>query len=149
MVLFALLSSSQGLRIKRLGAKHRALSFSDLLKTNLLETGAVRAGAILSQSGVSYANSPNLIITPVEIQKFKNVYSSQKIPATGLPISGTPHAVLSVSPTTITTKYGQLGAVLVKTKLLIIVGIFEFPQQPKVANEAVTKLANYFSSQGQ
>jgi len=125
------------------------------IKTLLDSAACIKKGAIIGTDGSVWAKSDGELGTdfkpsPEECQKFAGLWANlNDAPMHGFHFEGTKYIVPRVEDNFLLGKQGKTGVMATKTKMAILVAIYEGEAQEGVAcRNAVEHLGKYLESQG-
>ncbi|KAF8638456.1 hypothetical protein AX17_002190 [Amanita inopinata Kibby_2008] len=125
------------------------MSWQAYVDTNLVGSGRVTKAAILGLQGGVWASSAGFTLSPEEQKAVVSAYANQgRTQSSGLRLAGNKYFTLSVNDRSIYLKKAADGAVIVKTKQAILVGLYSAPIQAPEATPIVENLADYLISVG-
>jgi len=122
------------------------MSWQGYVDTNLVGTGKIAKAAILGQQGGIWAFTPGYTLSSQEQKDILASYSDlgkAQVQTNGLRLAGQKFFTLQANERSIYLKKGGDGAILVKTKLAILVAEYAAPIQAPEATPVVEALADY------
>ena len=123
-------------------------SWQVYVDTNLVGAGLAQAAIVGIQGGV-WATSSGITLQAKEISTLSGAFNDASgIRANGLFLSGAKYFVLRADDLSIYGKLDQGGAICVKTKQTILIGIYDASMMPGAAANIVEKLADELINRG-
>ncbi|CAI2355542.1 unnamed protein product [Caenorhabditis sp. 36 PRJEB53466] len=125
------------------------MSWTDIIKNNLLGSGFVTKGAIVGFDGSVWAKSDNFAITTEEaVIAGKAFEQYDALLGTGLRFEGQKYLILNADEDRIIGKQGASGFFVYKTGKAVIIATYEQGLQPEMCSKVVGALADYFKGVG-
>ncbi|KAN0025754.1 hypothetical protein ACTFIU_005417 [Dictyostelium citrinum] len=118
------------------------MSWQSYVDTNLLGSGLIHA-AILGIDGSIWAKSSGIDLKQSECSGIAQGYKNKSFVETGFVVGGKKYMVLKSDDRSVYSKLSTCGAVAVKTKTAILIGIYDDKLTPGVAANVVERLGDY------
>ncbi|KAL1922422.1 uncharacterized protein VTP21DRAFT_9961 [Calcarisporiella thermophila] len=120
------------------------MSWQAYIDQSLIGSNKIAKAAIYTHQKGECATSSGFKLNPDEVDALINAFNDPSpFYASGIHLGGQKYIPLRCSDESIYLKQGSSGACCVKTKQLVIVGVYADGVQPGEANVVVEKLGDY------
>ncbi|KAJ5075444.1 profilin [Anaeramoeba ignava] len=124
-------------------------NWDSFIEEQLIGSGHISQACILGYSGDILASSKGFKIDSGEITKIINSFEDlPNLLAEGLHINGMKYSVTRAESTIITAKKGPVGAICIKTKQTVLIGLYDETMKSTKSVEIMNELSSYLSTNG-